>query len=137
MSKLNKIITPQSVLIEKTALEFATTYYEVGRSQGLTSKYKNAKAFAKANVEKFIPKAVETLIDMMGNPACPQEQKDLIYDAFMERSNDPELSNSGIGAFKNDTPYLPDAAMIFDKPTLDNVTLHRNFLNSSARLKGN
>lgn len=122
MSNLErKLITPQSLVIEKTALELATAYHEAGRSSGLISKHKNAKAFAKANVEKFIPKAIEILMQILSNPATPQEQRDLIYDAFMERSNDPDLSNSGIGAFKNDTPFLIDGKTMYDKTTLDNA----------------
>jgi len=120
MSKL-KIIEPHSILIEETALKFAATYYEVGRSQGLTSKFKNARAFAKANVERFIPMAVQTLMDMLSNPSTPETQKEMIYQAFTERANDPDLSNSGIGAFKNDTPYLPELPKLYDKVTLDNI----------------
>lgn len=120
MSKL-KIIEPHSILIEETALKFAATYYEVGRSQGLTSKFKNARAFAKANVERFIPMAVQTLMDMLSNPSTPETQKEMIYQAFTERANDPYLSNSGIEAFKNDTPYLPELPKLYDKVTLDNI----------------
>jgi len=120
MSKL-KIIEPHSILIEETALKFAAAYYEVGRSQGLTSKFKNARAFAKANVERFIPMAVQTLMDMLSNPSTPETQKEMIYQAFTERANDPDLSNSGIGAFKNDTPYLPELPKLYDKVTLDNI----------------
>lgn len=120
MTKL-KIIEPHSILIEETALKFAATYYEVGRSQGLTSKFKNARAFAKANVERFIPMAVQTLMDMLSNPSTPETQKEMIYQAFTERANDPDLSNSGIGAFKNDTPYLPELPKLYDKVTLDNI----------------
>ena len=120
MSKL-KIIEPHSILIEETALKFAATYYEVGRSQGLTSKFKNARAFAKANVERFIPMAVKTLMDMLANPSTPEAQKEMIYQAFTERANDPDLSNSGVGAFKNDTPYLPELPKLYDKVTLDNI----------------
>ena len=104
----NHVVAPHSLLIEKTALELAATYYEVGRSQGLTSKFKNARAFAKANVEKYIPIAVKLLMDMIGSPAVPQDQKDMIYDALMERSNDPDLSDIGIPAFINNTPYTSD-----------------------------
>jgi len=120
MTKL-KIIEPHSILIEETALKFAATYYEVGRSQGLTSKFKNARAFAKANVERFIPMAVQTLMDMLSNPSTPETQKEMIYQAFTERANDPDLSNSGIGAFKNNTPYLPELPKLYDKVTLDNI----------------
>lgn len=104
----NQVVSPHSLLIEKTALELAATYYEVGRSQGLTSKFKNPKAFAKANVEKYIPMAVKLLMDMIGSEAVPQDQKDMIYDALMERTNDPDLSDIGIPAFINKTPFTSD-----------------------------
>lgn len=109
MGKLeNKLIQPHSLVIEKTALDLAAVFYEAGRSSGLTSKHKNARKFARANVEKFIPKAVELLMDMLQMPHIPQEQKDLIYDAIMERTNDKELSNIGIPVFKNNAEYSPD-----------------------------
>lgn len=104
----NQVVSPHSILIEQTALDLATTYYEVGRGQGLTSKYKNHRAFAKANVEKYIPMAVKLLMDILANSATPQDQKDLIYDALMERTNDPELSDIGIPAFINNTPFTSD-----------------------------
>jgi hypothetical protein len=122
MSKLNKtLITPQSLLIEKTALELACVFWDAGRSSGLTSKHKDARTFAKANVTKFIPKAVDLLMDILANPSTPQDMRDMIYDAFLERTNDKELSNIGIDAFKNDTPFLPDKPVIYDKRTLDSV----------------
>lgn len=109
MTKLvNQLVTPQSLLIEKTALEFAAVYYEAGRSTGLTSKYKDARAFAKANVEKFIPLAVDHLMTMLSSDSLPADQKELIYDAFMERTNDEGLSNSGLKVFENNTQFIPD-----------------------------
>ena len=107
-----KIISPQSLLIEKTALELACCFYEAGRSSGLTSKHKGPRAFAKANVEKFIPKAVDLLMDIMANPATPKEQKDLIYDSFMERTNDVDLSNIGLKVMENPfaATFKPDTA---------------------------
>lgn len=90
MSK--KIITPASILIEKTAAELACVFYEVGRGQGLHSKHKNARAYARANLNKFIPKATEYLIDMLSpTSGASVEMKDMITEALLERSNDPEL----------------------------------------------
>ena len=67
-----KIITPQSTVIEETALSIAAAWYEVGRGQGLTSKWPNAKAYAKANLERFIPNAVSILLDMLKPDSnCP------------------------------------------------------------------
>jgi hypothetical protein len=122
----NKLVTPQSLLIEKTALELAAVFYEAGRSSGLTSKHKDAKAFAKANVERFIPKAVDLLMDMIGSGAIPEDQKQLIYEAFMERTNDKDLSNCGIPVFKNDIPYLADKPVIYDQPVIDAIKRKAN-----------
>lgn len=119
MSKL-KIITPQSVLIEKTALELAAAYYEIGRSKGLVSKYKDPKSYAKKYIKNFIPKAVEVLMDMLAKPSTPNEMKELIYDAFLERTNDEELSNSGIPVFKNDVPFK-SSKHVPEKPIIVNT----------------
>lgn len=82
---------PKSNLIEKTALEFACTFYEAARSSGLTSKYKDAREYGRANFEKFIPKAVEILMDMLGKKHISTVMKDEIHFALLERVNNPEL----------------------------------------------
>lgn len=89
MSK--KIITPESEIIEQTALTLAASFYEIGRSQGLTSKHKNARKYAKANFEQFIPRAIEHLLEMLSNPSFDPKAKELIYTAIMERANNEEL----------------------------------------------
>ena len=43
--------SPKHTLIEGIAMNLAAEYYEVGRMQGLTSKYKTHKAYAVANFE--------------------------------------------------------------------------------------
>lgn len=87
-----KIIQNKHVLIETVAAELAATFYEVGRGQGLKSKWPNARAYARANLEKFIPKATDILISMLGpNSNVSAEMREEIYDALMERHNDPEL----------------------------------------------
>src|SRR4051812_39706072 len=112
MSKFNKIITPASILIEKTAGELAATMYEAGRSSGMTSRYKNARAYARANLERFIPKAVELLIDIMSRPNTPPDQKELIYQALMERTNDQQVAaigqQAGLPEFEQTVLYKPD-----------------------------
>ncbi len=85
------IIPPQSVIIEKTALELAATWYETGRSQGMISKYKNARQYAKHNVETWIPKAIEILTSMLGREDIPELMKQEIYTALMERTNAPNM----------------------------------------------
>lgn len=137
MTKLvNKLITPQSVLIEKTALELAAVFYEAGRSSGLKSKHKDARSFAKAKLETFIPKAVDLLMDILANPATPDDQKDMIYQAFMERTNDKELSNIGLDEFKNDIPYLPEKPVIYDQRTIESMTRETNLFEKKDKLDG-
>ncbi|MDE2031407.1 MAG: hypothetical protein KGI58_04080 [Patescibacteria group bacterium] len=111
MSSLHrKIITPQSTLIEKTALDLACVFYEAGRSSGLTSKYKNPKAYAKKHLTNFIPLAVNYLMDILAKDSTPQAQKDAIYDALMERVNDKDLASTGIPVFENPSAFsfIPD-----------------------------
>src|SRR6266567_3226128 len=138
MSRLSSknLITPQSLLIEKTALELAACYYEAGRSSGLTSKHKNARAFAKANVEKFIPKSVELLMDILSKDSTPLEQRDLIYQAFLERTNDKELSNIGLKVFENDIPYLPEKPVIYDPKTIEEALRATNLYESKGKRNG-
>lgn len=96
-----KFIKPESVLIEKTALSLATTFYEIGRGQGLTSRYKDARSYARRHVKEFIPKAVELLMDILANPQTPIAQRDAIMDAFLERVNDKDLASTGLPVFDN------------------------------------
>jgi hypothetical protein len=83
---------PEHIIIEQTAGELAATWYEIGRSNGMRSKYKTARKYAEANLEKFVPKAIDILTDMLANPSTPQTMKDHIMDALLERANAPELS---------------------------------------------
>src|ERR1700756_4371311 len=89
-----KIIKPESELIEHTAMKLAAAFWETGKSQGLTSKYKDAKGYALRHVKEFTPLAINYLMDILAKPSTPQDQKDAIYDALMERVNDVELSNA-------------------------------------------
>ena len=84
------IIAPHSILIEQVAGAMAATFYEVGRSQGLHSKCKNAREYARKNLERFVPRAIDTLLDILHNPSTSEEQKTLIYDCLSERMNDPD-----------------------------------------------
>ena len=52
-----KIHKPESELIEHTAMKLAAAFYETGKSQGLTSKYKDATIVA--TVGSHIPKPNE------------------------------------------------------------------------------
>lgn len=82
---------PKHFLLFETAGSLAAAWYEVGRSQGLKSKWPNARLYAKNNLEKFVPKAIEYFITMLGNPTFPDIAKKEIYDALMEAHSDPKL----------------------------------------------
>jgi hypothetical protein len=125
MSKL-KIITPKSILIEKTAGSFAATFFEAARSSGMhkiklrgqvinLDKYKNdPKKFARQHLEKFIPDVVKHFVEMLGRKDIPADQKELIYEAIMERTNDEQLdtlakSTGGrLPEFEQTVLYKPD-----------------------------
>lgn len=91
------LLSPKYNVIERTAAELAATWYEIGRGQGMTSKWKSPKTYARANFEKFIPKAVELLLSMLGRSDIAELMKQEIYEALLERHNDPEL----VGMFPN------------------------------------
>ena len=87
---------PRYTIIEKVAGEFAGTWYEIGRGQGMTSKFRSAKHYARHNFERFIPKAVEVLTGMLNRQDLPDLMKQEIYDALMERANDPTLQHLNV-----------------------------------------
>lgn len=87
-----QLLSPKHTIIENIAANFAAEIYEVGRSQGMTSVYKDARSYAKAHFERFIPKAVEICLDMLARPDLSEEMKSPIYEAIMERTNDPMLN---------------------------------------------
>lgn len=103
MSSLTrKLKDPSDVIIEKTAGEMAAVFYEAARSSGMTviqlqgqkinlKKYKDPRWFARSHLEKFIPAAVHALTEIMSRPETPVEQKEIIYQAILERVNDPDL----------------------------------------------
>ena len=130
MDKLpRRFIKPESLVIEKTALELATAFYEIGRGQGLTSRYKTPQAYAKRHLNEFIPKAVELLMDILANPNTPTDQRDMIMDAFLERTNDVELSSS-IPVFNNpfadkftSDKVVPQKPLVGNSKTLDELPL--------------
>lgn len=120
----NKLVTsPKSAVIEKTALELACTWYEIGRGQGLTSKWRDPRSYARANFEKFIPKALEILISMLGRSDIHDLMKTEIYEALLERHNDPTLCDAMPNIPNIDiTKLLPKHDRIADVRTV----LHNN-----------
>ena len=104
MSKL-KIVTPEINIIEKTAGEMAGVFFDACRSSGMEKiklqgriinlkKYKNnPRAFARDCLEGFIPAAVHALTEILSRDTTPVDQKEIIYQALMERVNDPQLGD--------------------------------------------
>lgn len=105
----SKLASPRTSLIEKTALEFAATFYEVGRSQGMTSRHKSARHYAAHNFIKFIPRAVEHLIDILNQPNATPAMKHEIWTALQERIHDKDV----VAAFDNKLPDV-DLTKVLD-----------------------
>lgn len=134
-----KITDPSNVIVEKTAGEFAGVWYDAARSSGLTIvmlqgqkinllKYKTPREFARRHLEKFIPAAVHSLIEIMSRPNTPEDQKLMIYNALMERVNDQDLdmmakTAGNLPAFEQTVLYKPDTELpkpvIVNTPRLD------------------
>ncbi len=129
-----KIKDPSDVIVEKTAGEFAGVFYDAARSSGLKViqlqgqkinllKYKTPRAFARSHLEKFIPAAVEALIEIMSRPNTPADQKEMIYQALMERVNDQDIDMRGklakLPEFENTPLYKPDTEL--PKPVIINT----------------
>lgn len=137
MSSLTrKLKDPSDVIVEKTAGNFAATFFEAARSSGLTVihlqgqkinllKYKNnPRAFARSHLEKFIPAAVHALTDILSRNTTPESQKQIIYQALMERVNDLDLDMMGKTAllpdFQQTVLYKPDTEK--PKPVIVNTS---------------
>ena len=82
---------PRYTLFEKVAGELAGTFFEDCRSQGMTSEFKSAKAFARAKFLTFLPKAIELCLGMLERPDIHDEMKQTILAAYLERANEPYL----------------------------------------------
>ncbi len=137
MSKL-KIVDPSTFIIEKTAGELAGVFYDAARSSGMKViqlqgekinllKYKRTRDFARAHFEKFISAAVHALIEVMSKPTCSVENKEIIYQALMERVNDDQLNlmgkQAGLPEYENTILYKADTEkpkpVIINTPRLD------------------
>lgn len=129
---------PRSTLIEKTALEFAAVFYDVGRSQGMTSRHKSARHYAAHNFIKFIPRAVSHLIDILNQPNATPAMKLEIWTALQERIHD--VDNNAL--FDNRLPNV-DLTKVIDckpePPIIINTKKfeHKNDGETAALMKGN
>lgn len=130
-----KLKAPSDVIIEKTAGEFAGVFYDAARSSGMKVirlqgkvinllRYKSTRDFARRHLEAFIPAAVHALTDILSRPETPVAQKDVIYNALMERVNDPDLDMMAKTAgdlphFEQTVLYKPDTEL--PKPVIVNT----------------
>lgn len=142
-----KFKDPSDVIIEKTAGEFAGVFFDAARSSGMEKitlqgeiinlkKYRNnPRAFARAHLEKFIPAAVEALTTILGREETPEEQKQIIYNALMERVNDQDLDlmskTAGLPDFQNTVLYKSDQEK--PKPVIVNTPRLEDFNFDSTR----
>jgi len=95
MSK--KLVVPIDPLIYKVAGEMAGVFYDAGRSSGLYSKHKTAESFARANIEKFIPKAIQNLITLLkSDSGITEHMRSSIYESLMNPVNDPRLMEAKV-----------------------------------------
>ena len=98
-----KLKDPSDVIIEKTAGSMAAIFFEAARSSGMgiitlqgqkidLRKFKNnPRDFARRHLEKFIPAAVHALTEILSRDSTPEDQRQIIYNALMERVNDPDI----------------------------------------------
>ncbi len=92
-----KIAKPANPLIYRTAAEFACTFYEAGRSSGMTSKHKDAKRFAAEYMERFIPLAIKHLLEMLKPTSnITEHMRQEIHAALTDPINDPDLMEAKV-----------------------------------------
>lgn len=108
---------PKYKVFEHVAAEFAAIWWETGRSQGMSSRYKDARSFARAKFERFIPKAIEHCVQLLDRQDIPELAKAEIYEALMERNNDPDV-NKVTG---NQLPDINIKALIDALPKQDRL----------------
>ncbi len=120
---------PKYTVFETIAAEFAAIWWETGMSQGMKSQYKDARSFARAKFEKFIPEAIKHCVTLLGRQDIPDLAKAEIYEALHERNNDPDVNAMlGYGLpdldVKKILDMLPKQERISDVNT-GNTVLHK------------
>lgn len=103
---------PKLALIEHVAAELAATFYEVGRSQELKSRHKNARAYALNNLERFVPHAIKHLLEQLNSPSVSAESKEEIWEALQERMNDPTAQALAQASSAHSLPDIDIAKLI-------------------------
>ena len=102
-----KIVKPANPLIYRTAAEMATVFYETGRSSGMTSQYKDAKHYAAAYLERFIPVAIKHLLELLKpHSGITDHMRDEIHAALTDPINDPDLMTAKVDPTLNAELFL-------------------------------
>lgn len=116
-----KIATPVDPLIFQVAGEMCATMYDTGRSQGMTSKYKNEREYVKAYIEKYIPIAVKTLIQMLKPTSnCTEHMRQRIHEALTNPINDPDLMEGKKNGLPNiNANLIAEAQRKFEKNVIN------------------
>ncbi len=130
-----KPTVPKLNLIEHVAAELAATFYEVGRSQGLKSRHKNARNYALNNLEKFVPHAVKHLLEMLNSPSTSAEMKEEIYESLMERMNDPMAQSLADASANHALPDI-DIAKVIPVKELPSVIQDKRAINDYEAIRG-
>lgn len=124
LSHINKKqVKPIDPLIFQTAGDFAAVWFDAALSSGLPrGKYvgkgdKPIKMFVADHLEKFIPLAISTLIEMLKPTSnCNTQMRERIYEALMNPVNDPELMMIGKANTKQQNEKMVlDAIKNFNK----------------------
>lgn len=130
---MNKIVGgPKYTVLEVIAANLAATFYEAARNTGMASKkHKNARSYGRANIELYIPKAIEIAIEMLGRDDVSIHMKDELSNAIIERANDAhshaivqqslhqKVDISGMPAFNEDAGEGPIKPVVINtNPTV-------------------
>lgn len=77
----------KKTVIEETAIELAAEVYDTWRRNGMPCEpYRNQRHYVRKNFEKFIPKAIDLLLEILHNSGTSELMKEQIYDAFLSRN---------------------------------------------------
>lgn len=118
-----KLYKPVNPLIFQTAADMAAVWFEAALSSGLKrGKYvgrgdKPIRMYVYDHLEKFIPLAISTLIEMLKPTSnCNAAMREAIYEALMDPLNDPDLMATGKNNTKAENEKMVlDAIKNFDK----------------------
>lgn len=126
---------PKFNLIEHIAISLAAEFYEVGRSQGLKSKYKTARHYAAANLERFVPHAIRSMLNMLNNPSISAEMKEEIFESIQERINDPTAQSLAQASTNHALPDI-DIAKLIPVKELPTIIQDRRAISDYGAVRG-